>query len=136
MQYASTVVKMHLIGIIAVAAIVATAPVRAQDYDKLTVDELIELGTDHYQSGRLTLALDSLAAAESRIDPTADPARAAQVSDATGVVFLNQGRLPQAIERLSSGLANARDAGRPELEASILNNLGMTQVAANYALRF
>ena len=116
------------IGIFAVAALFATATCRAQDVAGADVDALIELGTNHYRTGRLTLALDRLSDARSLIDPESDPAHAAQIDDALGVIYRRQGRLAEATDRLQAALTYSKQANRPDLQASALNNLGLARL--------
>lgn len=130
MQNTSTVVGLRFIGFVAVAALAVAAPSRAEDNVGPDADALIKLGASHYRAGKPTLALDSLAQAQSLVDPASDPALAAQIDNALGNVYRSQGRIAEAIDRLQSGLHYAQQANRRDIEASVLNNLGTSQIAA------
>ena len=100
----------------------------ATDDDALKADALIALGNAYLRLGLTTLALDSLHAALSYTDPSADPARRALVNGSLGLAHRARGNFGAAEESLQAGLALARSAARGDLEAAILNDLALTRV--------
>jgi tetratricopeptide (TPR) repeat protein len=106
---------------------VAEAAQRTGD-TRLRADALIALGGAYQRFGMPTLAIDVLTEAKAITDTLDDPARAAMVGDSLGLAYRVQGNFGLAGELLDAALDQAVAARRPDLEAAILNDIGLTRL--------